>query len=802
MTDTSRGLSASQVLESRSRHGSNAVQEIANKGVLHRIIGVLKEPMLLLLLAAGLVSLLLAEPLDATVLLFMVLAVIGITVYQEGRAEKALDALKSLTAPHSTVIRDGQKVQVPSAEIVVGDIVYLQEGDRVPADMLSLEAVNAIVDESALTGESIPVEKNVDSKLASGSMLVSGRITGLVEGVGTATELGKIGATLSEEIDSKSHLQRDVNALVKVVAIVAGIAAGLLAIVLFVARGDLLDALLAGIASAMAMIPEELPVVLTLFFAIGAWRMTKDRVLVRKSAAIETLGSVTTICVDKTGTLTLNKLSVDELIPLESVSELEVFASHSAPAESADAVDQAFHGVSDKRLGTLVHEYPITPEFPAMTLVWDVGDEYLIATKGAPEAVAQLCAMSPQEITSKTHSAAKGGRRILAVAGTRLKKQELPASQQDFKLDFVGLVALRDKLRPGVDQAIRSCFEAGINVIMITGDFLGTAREIAAEVGLADLGELTGSELDALTDEQLKQKVRSLSVCARMTPSHKLRLVEALQANGEVVAMTGDGVNDAPALRLSNVSIAMGLRGSDIAKEASKLVITDDDFSSIVEGVRKGRAIYDGIRKSVTYIISVHVPLLGMALLPIFWPYWPIVLLPAIVAFLEIIIDPACTIVFQAEPADPKIMKRRPRPIGESLFDFKTLGIAILQGAAVLAVTLGQYFWLLGEGRPEDEIRTANLILMVLSNLFLIYVNRSWDISVLRSFRERKNPALALITGLAFGLLILLTWVPIVSQSFRLGPTTLSDWGLALSLAVLSVSWFEVYKWRIRTRAQ
>jgi len=802
VSEFSQGLNAQQVFEARTKFGSNAIESSKSNGLFARIFNVIKEPMLLLLLAAALVSLVLADPLDAGVLMFMVLAVIAITVIQEGRAEKALDALKSLSAPHTTVIRDGKEQLLPSAELVVGDLVKLQEGDRIPADMRCLEAVNAIVDESALTGESLPVEKQTKDELSSGSLLVSGRILAVIIAVGTKTELGKIGSSLAQESDARTRLQRDVNRLVKVVAVVAASAAVLLALTLFLTRGNLLDALLAGIASAMAMIPEELPVVLTLFFAIGAWKMTREKVVVRKSAAIETLGSVTTICVDKTGTLTLNQLSVDQLIPSGEHAELADYAAHAAPGQSADAVDQAFHSILDERLGELVHEYPISPEFPAMTLVWDTGSEYFVATKGAPEAVASISGVGQDQIAELTHNASQGGRRILAVAGVRMPKGPLPKSQQEFRLEFQGLVALRDTLRPGVKDAIAQCHDAGIRVVMITGDFIGTAREIASEVGLKDLGELTGTELDELSDVELRERVKHLSVCARMTPSHKLRLVQALQATNEVVAMTGDGVNDAPALRLADISIAMGLRGTDVAKEASKLIITDDDFSSIVAGVRRGKGIYDGIRKSVTYIISVHVPLLGVALLPIFWPYWPIVLLPAMVAFLEIIIDPACTIVFQSEPIDPKIMKRKPRPVDQSLFDFKTLGIALIQGAAVLIVVLVQYFWLLQQGRAEEEIRSASLILMVLSNLLLIFVNRSWELSAIATLIQRRNPSALWISVLALSLLALLTLVQPVSQSFRLGPTSSTDWLVAIGLALVSVSWFEVYKKLTKSQAR
>jgi Ca2+-transporting ATPase len=799
MSNTS-GLTDQEVLLARAQFGSNVLNSEKPPSPLKRIFGFAKEPMFLLLIAAGLVSLFLAEPIDAAVLLLMVVIVISTTVYQEGRAEKALEALKSIAAPQANVYRAGELRQVASSELVVGDIVVLAEGDRVPADLQVLECSNLMLDESTLTGESLPVEKEAAGLLGSGSMVVSGRAITKVSAVGEATELGKISVGLAGQGVERTRLQTEVNKIVKLVAIGAVAIAIGITITLLLTRDSLVEALLAGIASAMAMIPEEFPVVLTLFFAIGAWRMTKDKVLTRKSAAIETLGSVTVICVDKTGTLTMNKLDVDQLIQAKGATELEFFAGLASPEDSADPVDKAFHSLATDSKYTLIKEYPLDPDWAAMTMVWEAEDHYVVATKGAPEVVAQMAGESAAEISKAVHEAAVGGRRIIGVAGTRIPKGALPKSQKDFQLAFQGLVALRDMLRPGVKDAIAECHAAGIRVIMITGDFIGTAREIASEVGLADTGELTGAELDLLSDEELAERVKTLSVCARMTPSHKLRLVKALRNSQEVVAMTGDGVNDAPALKLADISIAMGLRGTDVAREASKLIITDDDFSSIVAGVRRGRGIYDGIRKSVAYIIAVHVPLLGMAILPIAWPAWPLILLPAMVAFLETIIDPACTIVFQAEPLDPKIMKRKPRPVNQSLFSFDTLGIALLQGAGVLAVVIVQYFWLISQGRPEEEVRSVTLILMVLSNLFLILTNRSWSLNLVATLIQRRNPSVYWISSITIAIILLVLSIPGLREAFGLGTTQPTDWLLAFGLAAASVVWFEIYKFGLKRR--
>lgn len=798
-----QGLTANQVLASRAEHGSNVLESKKPPNSFQRVFNIVKEPMFLLLIAAGLISFFLAEPIDAAVLLLMVVIVVGTTIYQEGRAEKALEALNEIAAPHANVRRDGKQLQIPSAELVVGDLVMLSEGDRAPADLRVEQGANLMVDESTLTGESLPVGKEIGDQLESGSMLVAGRAVAVVTAVGSQTELGKISSGLSEDGASRTRLQAEVNRLVKVVAVLAMIAAIGITIVLLATRDSIVQALLAGIASAMAMIPEELPVVLTLFFAIGAWRMTKERVLTRKSAAIETLGSVTAICVDKTGTLTMNKLDVDQLVDNGNEQELSCFAQLASPVESADPVDLAFHSLGDQASKLrLIREYPLEANWPAMTLVWDAGDHLVVATKGAPETVAKMTGEDALALSEKVHKAAAGGRRIIAVAGIRIPKGELPQKQQDFTLRYQGLVALRDKLRPGVKAAIAECHAAGIRVIMITGDFIGTAREIAAEVGLADTGELVGTDLDQLSDQELSERVKTLSVCARMTPSHKLRLVKALRDNDEVVAMTGDGVNDAPALKLADISIAMGMRGTDVAREASKLIITDDDFSSIVAGIRRGRGIYDGIRKSVSYIIAVHIPLLGMALLPIMFFDWPLILLPAMVAFLEIIIDPACTIVFQAEPLDPNIMKRKPRPVTQSLFNFQTLGIAILQGTSVLSLVIAQYLFLISENRPEDQVRSATLLLLVFSNLMLILTNRAWNLDLISTMIRRPNPSVWWISLATLILVSAILLVPDLRSAFGLGQTTRGDWFRAGLMAVGSVLWFEIYKYRLRRNNQ
>ena len=810
-TGINTGLSSAEVEEIRKATGFNELPSKKPKPLILKILAVFKEPMLLLLIAAGVLSVILADPLDTSVLLVMIAGVVAITLYQEGRAEKALQSLQEISAPTAMALRDGVWKKIPARELVVGDLVRVAEGERVPADLKILEASNLEVDESAMTGESLSVSKSAGETLFSGTIAILGRATAEVSAIGPNTELGKIGASLVEITHERTRLQVEINKIVKVIAIIAVVASVAVVTLITIHSGNLLEGMLSGIATAMAMIPEELPVILTLFFALGAWRMSKEKVLTRRSAVIETLGSATVICVDKTGTLTMNKLSAEVLtvgdkslnvgeksIP-EEFAKLVRFGQLATPRDSFDPVDRAFQDLApmENEL-SLVHEYPLSPGLMAMSLVFEESGKRVVASKGAPEAVAQLCGLNQSEIAElnlRVETAAKSGRRIIAVAsGSYPASAALPEKQADLRLEFLGLVSLRDPIRDGVPEAVAECHQAGIRVIMITGDFLGTAKAIASEIGFDTGSYLTGPELDGLTDEQLALRVKDISVCARMTPSHKLRLVSALKADGEVVAMTGDGVNDAPALKKADISIAMGLRGTDVAREASHLVITDDDFSSIVAGVRRGRGIYEALRKAVAYVIAVHVPLIGMALIPVMVADLPLILLPAMVAFMEMVIDPACTVIFQAEQTEPNIMKRKPRPIAQKLLNRGTLAIAISQGLVILGFVVTQYFWLISQGRPDREVRSMTLALMIIANFALITVNRSWSLGMIRTIRERTNKSVKWVIGVAAAALFILIEVEPVANAFDLGHMTFFDWLWVLILGFISVLWFDVYK--------
>lgn len=827
------GLSSVEAAERFAEDGPNELPAAQRRSLLRQAWDVLRQPMLLLLVIAGSVNFVLAEPLDGAVLMSFVVVVVGISLYEEHKTENALAALRDLSAPRALVVRDGQPVRIAGRDVVRGDKVLLAEGDRVPADGVLVEAVNVSADESLLTGESVPALKaEADEQqvaagtgrpggdatpwVFSGTMVVKGHGVALVTGTGAATQFGRIGEALEDIGQQATPLQREIDRLVRTVAVIGLVAAATVTILYGLTRGMWLRGVLVGIGTAMAMLPEEFPVVLTVFLALGAWRLSRQHVLTRRAPAIEALGSATVVCVDKTGTLTLNRMTVREFLledgthataegPLpEPLAALAEFAVLATPLDPFDPMDKAFRTMEDHLLTgsgrhhpdwELVREYPLSDRLPAMSQAWrpSPGADHVIAAKGAPEAVAELChldAPARLALTAQVERATEQGQRVLAVAQAGLAATEpLPDDQRGFAFTYLGLVSLHDPIRPGVAAAVAECARAGVRTVMITGDYPGTATAIAREIGLPlEGGHLTGAELEALADDELRTRVREVSVCARMVPEHKLRLVRALQSNGEIVAMTGDGVNDAPALRAAEIGIAMGRRGTDVAREAAALVITDDDFTSIARGIRLGRGIFANMRKAMSYIVAVHLPILGMSLVPVFVPGWPIVLLPGLIALLELIIDPACSVVFEAEPTSPHVMEQPPRRPDEPLLASNVLVRALLQGLGVLVAVLAVYLWAVLDGRPPEVVRTIAFVALVVGNLGLILVNRSTTLSVAATLRQRNNPKVAWILGATSLFLVLLLTVPALRSTFTLGPVSVLDVAIAVAAGLVGVS--------------
>jgi len=835
------GLTGAEAARRLAAEGYNELPSGARRGVLASALGVVREPMFLLLVACGSIYFALGDVQEGCMLLSFVLVVMAITFYQERKTERALEALKNLSSPRALVIRDGVERRIAGREVVRGDTIVLAEGDRVPADAVLLWNGNLSTDESLLTGESLAVTKSVWDGRAemgrpggdglpfvySGTMVVRGQGVAEVRATGVRTEMGRIGKALAGVKQEQTLLQKETGRLVRNFAIVGAVLCALVIVIYGLTRGDWIHGFLAGLTLAMAILPEEFPVVLTVFLALGAWHLSRKRVLTRHMPAIEMLGSATVLCVDKTGTLTMNQMSVSELFaggerydvhyrkdePLpETFHEIVEFSILASQRDPFDPMEKAFKQFGDYYLAhtehlhddwTLVHEYPISEKLLALSRVWKspAGDEFVIAAKGAPEVIADLCHLGERETEELGISVAlmaDTGLRVLGVAKAYFRQEELPGGQHDFQFQFLGLVGLADPVRPEVSASIKECYDADIRVVMVTGDYPGTARNIAARAGL-DPGDrvVTGAELGKTSPGELAEHVKTTNIFARVMPEQKLSLVEALKANREIVVMTGDGVNDAPALKSAHIGIAMGGRGTDVAREAASLVLLDDDFSSIVKAVKMGRRIFDNLQKAIAYILAIHVPIAGLSLIPVVLK-WPLILLPVHIVFMELIIDPACSIVFEAEPEEEDIMKRPPREVKEPLIDRRTAGLSIMQGIGVLAIVLAVFVLARFLGHNENETRTLAFATLVVANLGLIFTNRSWTHTILRTLRSRNAAAWWSSAG-ALAFLALALTVPFLKQLFLFETPDPIDLLICLAAGAASIMWFEAFK-AINTR--
>jgi len=825
------GLTEAEAAARLRADGPNELSCEKPRTLLGSALQVLKEPMLLLLLAAGGVYLVLGDHEEALTLLFFVVVIIAITIVQERKTERALAALRDLTSPRALVIRDGTRRRIAGREVVRGDVLVVAEGDRVPADALLLESAHMEADESLLTGESVPVRKRAATGrpspsrpggdglpfLYAGTLVVRGHGIAEAAATGPRSEIGRIGVALADLGPERTRLEREVSRIVRIVAVLGLGLCGALVVLYGATRGDWLKGLLAGIALAMAVLPEEFPVVLTVFMAMGAWRISRSGVLTRRLPAVEALGAATVLCSDKTGTITENRMRVarlwapgalhvldGEALPeaVHAVVEFGILASQRDPF---DPMERAFHRLGGEALeGTehlhggwsLVREYPLSPELLAMSHVWRSpdGGRLVVAAKGAPEAVADLCHLDPGVTAEvRAHAAEMGadGLRVLAVARAFFDPAELPPKQHDFDFGLLGLVGLEDPVRSGVPEAVAECGGAGIRVVMITGDSPDTARAIGRQLGLPD-HVTTGAELEAIADADLERRAGEVRVFARVAPEQKLRLVHALRARGEVVAMTGDGVNDAPALKAADIGIAMGARGTDVAREAAALVLTGDDFASIVAAIRLGRRIYENLRRAMGYVLAVHVPVAGLSLLPVLLG-WPMVLFPIHIVFLELIIDPACSLAFEAEPGDPGLMRRPPRRPEAPLFDARLVAVSVLQGASLLAASVAAFRIGMLHTGSEATGRALAFVALIAGNVALILVNRSWQRGILGTLATRNRASWAVVAGAVLTLAAALL-VPFFRGIFRFGAVAPHDAALAAAAGFLSLAWFEALK--------
>ena len=806
-----QGLTAEDAAERLRRDGRNELPQERQRSPFRIVLEALREPMLQLLLGAGVIYLVVGDLAEALILLAFAVLNVVLVVVQESRTERALAALKDLTSPSAFVIRDGTRQRISGADIVTGDIVVLVEGDRVPADARLLDVTDLEADESLLTGESVPVRKTTagsdtpdarpggdDSpNVWSGSLIVRGTGVARVIATGPCTEIGRIGKSLSALESAPTPLQIQTRKLVKIFAILGIGSSVVLAVVYGLLHGEWVKGILAGITLAMATLPEEFPLVLTVFLVLGAWRMSQNKVLTRRSAAIEALGAVTVLCTDKTGTLTVNRMTIAALavdgewwapassaapeLPerFHSLVELSILASRPDPF---DPMERAFSDLGGQFLKqtahihpdwVLRHAYPLQPPLLAMSQVWQTESktDFVVAAKGAPETVADLCHLPTgriEAIRRDVAALAAKGLRVLAVAQARWPTESWPDTQHDFDFGFIGLVGLADPLRPEVPTAVRACVSGGIRVVMITGDHPATALAIAKQAGITGGEALTGTELANLDDVRFQARLARTNVFARIMPEQKLRLVQAFAASGEVVAMTGDGVNDAPSLKAAHIGVAMGGRGTDVAREAASLVLLDDNFASLATAVRLGRRIDDNLRKAIGYILAVHVPIAGMSLLPVLFG-WPMVLGPIHVVFLELVIDPVSSIVFEAEPEEAGIMARPPRKPDAPLFDTALLLHGLLQGGVVMLAALGIFQLGIHDEHGEQVARCMAFVTLVIGNLGLVLTNRSITSSAFRVL-TRPNRALVFVIITTMTALTLAVSVPWLRGLFGFAP--------------------------------
>ncbi|MDD5465651.1 MAG: cation-translocating P-type ATPase [Candidatus Omnitrophica bacterium] len=831
-----QGLTEKQALESIKKYGYNEIPYQKKRSIFVIFFSVVKEPMLLLLIGSGLIYLFLGEPKDALMLLSFVFVVVGITFYQERKTERTLEALRDLSSPRALVIRGGIRRRIAGGQVAKDDIIILQEGDRVPADAAIISCSNLSVDESLLTGESLAVRKcewdgQVSSKrpggddlpfVYSGTLVVHGRGLAKVSSIGAHTEMGKIGHALRGIRQENTLLQKEIGKIVRNFSIAGAILCLLVILLYGLTHGNWLNGILSGLTLSMAMLPEEFPVVLIIFLTLGAWRISKSQVLTRRTPAIETLGAATVLCTDKTGTLTLNAMRLTALcvngvhydvgvkkpegLP-EAVHNLMEYAILASQKDPFDPIEKEV-----KRLGELylsgsehihnnwkiIKEYPLSKEQLALSHVWESPDKqnYIIAAKGSPEAIADLCHLNQEQyaqLVKCVEEMAARGLRILGVARASFRKKELPDLQHDFIFDPVGLLGFIDPVRPAVSSAIKEAHGAGMRVIMVTGDYPGTAIHIAREIGLKNPETyITGQELEEMDQLALREKIKTVNIFARVVPEQKLLIINALKANRAIVAMTGDGVNDAAALKSADIGIAMGERGTDVAREASALVLLNDDFSSIVQAVKLGRRIFDNLKKAIAYIFAIHVPIAGMSFLPVLFNL-PIVLLPAHIAFLELIIDPACSTVFEACPDENNIMNRPPRNLNESLFSKKAFIFSLLQGVGVLTVVFLVFMLALYLKKGELEARTLSFATLVFANIMLIITNLSWSKNLTGILRA-KNKALWVVVLLAVSALFLVIYLPVLRGLFHFSILSPSDLLITLASGVVSLLWFEGFK--------
>lgn len=820
--DHLKGLTESQVTASRKQFGYNRIDGVHKSGWFELLVDILKEPMLILLIVVSLIYVIVGDYGEAAFMFVSIIAVSAISFYQDNRSKKALEALEKLNEPLSKVIRNGKVIELPTHEIAVGDLCITEEGKIINADGQIVYSHDFSVNEASLTGESFSVFKDKqseDNNVYSGTVSVSGLAVFEVKKIGKETRIGKIGESILTIAAERSPLQLQVTKFVKTMAIVGIVVVVCVCAVNYYHTKNFVASLLNGLTLAMSILPEEIPVAFTTFMALGAWRLMREGIIIKRSSIVETLGSTTVICTDKTGTITENSMHLELLYDYSTdktyeenefgdkqLSELIDYAMWSSEPVPFDPMEKTLHNVyeqmqtNDRRKEfRLFHEYPLDGKPPMMTHLFEnAAKERIIAAKGAPEAILQVSRLSETEkekIRAQVKTFGKQGYRVLGVAKSNFEGDNFPEKQQDFIFDFLGLTVFFDPPKKGIKDVFRHIYDAGIKVKVITGDNAETTSSIAAQAGIINTSAiLTGNDVMSSSKTELAGIAEHTVLFTRMFPEAKLAVVEALKQKNEIVAVLGDGVNDGPALKAANIGVAMGNKGTEIAKAASSLVITNDDLEKLITGIAAGRRIYANIKKAVQYIIAIHIPIILTVSLPLFlnWIY-PQIFTPVHVIFLELVMGPTCSIVYENEPMEKNTMQQPPRAITDTFLNWRELSISILQGLMITAGVLFAYQLTVQSGGTEEQTRSMVFTTLIFANILLSLTNRSFFFSMFESFRNRNY----LLVGMTILVLLLLTvilYVTPVSSFFKVTGLSVVELSKSFGIAAISVLWFELYK--------
>lgn len=822
------GLSSEEVLASQKKYGYNKIKEGPEKSWLTLLLNILREPMLLLLIAVAIIYVIVGDYSEAIFMFGAIVVVSGISFYQDNRSKKALEALEKLNEPLSTVIRNSKVIQIPTHEIAVGDLCIIEEGKMINADGKIVHSNDFSVNEASLTGEAFSVFKSLetdDKNVYSGTLVVSGLAVFEVEKIGQATKLGKIGTSIQSIQDERSPLQIQITKFVKGMAIVGVIIFLMVWGYSFWQSGKIMESLLVGLTLAMSILPEEIPVAFTTFMALGAWKLMREGIIIKRSSVVETLGSTTIICTDKTGTITENSMQLKALFDYRTnqlyndkqftdnaLSELIQLAMWSSEPVPFDPMEKTLHKVyeqtqkEDQRQNyQMIHEYPLEGKPPMMTHLFEnEKKERIIAAKGAPEAILAVSNLTDSErddLRQHIKNLGKQGYRLLGVARAHFEGNDFPEKQQDIDFEFLGFTVFYDPPKQGIQEVFQHIYDAGIKVKVITGDNEDTTKAIAQQAGIINTSPaVNGAEIVKHTQTELIELSRKTNLFTRMFPEAKLAMVNAFKKDEEIVAMLGDGVNDAPALKAAHIGVAMGNKGTEIAKEAASLVIIDDDLDKLVVGIAAGRRIYTNLKKAIQYIISIHIPIILTVSLPLFlgWIY-PHIFTPVHVIFLELIMGPTCSIVYENEPMEKGTMNQKPRKITETFLSWKELNLSILQGLIIAAGVLFAYQLTAQKGGDEETTRAMVFTTLIFANILLSLTNRSFTSSIFETLKY-KNKLFSIVIGSTLVLLFAILYIPIFANFFHLVGLRAKELATALVIASISVLWIEGYKWMKRKK--